>query len=48
MVINPSGQKVQFPYEDKLGEVLYQFGGAVESDGKVVSVQPQSAAFIRL
>ena len=48
VVINPSDQKVQFPYEDKLGEVLYQFGGAVESDGKVVSVQPQSAAFIRL
>ena len=48
VVINPSDQKVQFPYEDKLGEVLYQFGGAVESDGKVVSVQPQSVAFIRL
>lgn len=48
VVINPSDQKVQFPYEDKPGEVLYQFGGAVESDGKVVSVQPQSAAFIRL
>ena len=48
VVINPSAEKVQFPYESALGEVLYQFGGAVESDGKVVSVQPQSAAFIRL
>ena len=48
VVINPSAKKVQFPYDGALGEVLYQFGGAVESDGKVVSVQPQSAAFIRL
>lgn len=48
VVINPSGQKVQFPYESKLGEALYQFGGAIESDGKVVSVAPQSAAFIKL
>ena len=48
VVLNPSGQKVQFPYEGKLGEVLYQFGGAIESDGKVVSVASQSAAFIKL
>ena len=48
VVINPSGQKVQFPYEGKLGEALYQFGGAIESDGKVVSVASQSAAFIKL
>ncbi len=48
VVINPSGQKVQFPYDGKLGEVLYQFGEAAESNGKVVSVAPQSAAFIRL
>lgn len=48
VVINPSGQKVQFPYEGKLGEALYQFGGAIEGDGKVVSVAPQSAAFIKL
>ena len=48
VVINPSGQKVQFPYEGKLGEALYEFGGAIERDGKVVSVAPQSAAFIKL
>ena len=48
VVINPSGQKVQFPYDGKLGEVLYQFGEAAESNGKVVSVAPQSAVFIRL
>lgn len=48
VVINPSGQKVQFPYDGKLGEVLYQFGEAAESNGMVVSVAPQSAAFIRL
>ena len=48
MVINPSDQKVQFPYEDKLEKYFISLGGAVESDGKVVSVQPQSAAFIRL
>ena len=38
VVINPSGQKVQFPYEGKLGEALYEFGGAIERDGSFYKI----------
>lgn len=48
VVINPSGEKVQFPYKGNPGELIYRCGGSVTSDGMVVSAEPQSAAFIVL
>ncbi|MBQ9166164.1 MAG: glycosylase [Oscillospiraceae bacterium] len=46
IVVNPSGKEASFPYEGKLGEVLYQNGGDLKlADGKL-TIAPASAVFV--
>lgn len=47
VVINPSGREAQFPYDGRLGEVIYQKGGKIENINGKVTVPAETAVFVR-
>ena len=48
VVINPAARTVEFPYDGQIGEVLYQFGRGLSSDGKKITIQGQSVVFVKI
>ncbi len=48
VVINPSARECTFPCELALGEVIYSLGGGIESDGKNITAEAQSAVFVKV
>lgn len=48
VVINPAARTVEFPYDGQIGEALYQFGKGLSSDGKKITIQGQSAVFVKI
>ena len=48
VVINPAARTVEFPYDGQTGEVLYQFGKDLSSDGSKITIQGQSAVFVKI
>ncbi len=47
VVLNPSGKEADFPYNGKLGKVLYQNGGTVKAENGVLTVPAATAVFVR-
>ena len=48
VVINPAARTVEFPYDGQTGEVLYQFGKGLSSDGSKITIHGQSAVFVKI
>ncbi len=48
VIINPSKEKCEFPFEEKLGKEIYSLGGEIEQNGGKISVSGVSAAYFML
>lgn len=48
VIINPSGESVDFEYEGRLGEILYCYGGGASQSGDRVTVCGKSAVVAEL
>ena len=46
VVLNPASREVSFPYEGKLGDVLYQNGGALKQKAGMLTIPGQTAVFV--
>lgn len=46
IVVNPSANDAEFPYDGELGEVLYQRGSAVTVNNNMVNVPAETVAYI--